>query len=55
MVIKLARDIGLDQASLRSIDTSDPARFDWEEYALRESLIRYWSTSHLSSNADMIR
>ncbi|CAN9263548.1 unnamed protein product [Alternaria alternata] len=37
------RDIGLDQASLRSIDTSDSAGFDWEEYALRESLIRICS------------
>jgi len=44
MMIQLARDIGLDQASLKRVDTSHPADFDWEEYILRESLIRYGLT-----------
>jgi hypothetical protein len=41
MGIKYARDIGLAQASLRTIDTSSPGAFDWDEYLLRESFIRY--------------
>jgi hypothetical protein len=38
---KLARDIGLAEATLKKVDTSTPAAFDWEEYVLRESLIRF--------------
>ncbi|KAI8943795.1 hypothetical protein NX059_001769 [Plenodomus lindquistii] len=42
-LVYLARDIGLAQASLRSIDTSSPMAFEWDEYILRESLIRICS------------
>ncbi|KAF2855295.1 hypothetical protein T440DRAFT_504721 [Plenodomus tracheiphilus IPT5] len=42
-LVYLARDIGLAQASLQMIDTSNPAAFDWDEYILRESLIRICS------------
>jgi hypothetical protein len=48
MITKLARDIGLNQASLRRIDTYHLAGFDWDEYILRESLIRYMLTWHIT-------
>ena len=50
MIIKLARDIGLAQALLQCVDTSTPTAFDWEEYILRESLIRYVETSNITSH-----
>ncbi|TPX07530.1 uncharacterized protein E0L32_002133 [Thyridium curvatum] len=39
-VVSLARDIGFSSGSLRTVDTSSITTFDWEEYVLRESLIR---------------
>ncbi|KAG9189975.1 hypothetical protein G6011_06843 [Alternaria panax] len=42
-LVHLARDIGIDQASLKRIDTSHPCGFNWEEYIIRESLIRICS------------
>ncbi|KAL6705436.1 hypothetical protein ACN47E_006701 [Coniothyrium glycines] len=42
-IVYFARDIGLAEASLRGIDTTSLATFDWKEYVLRESLIRIFS------------
>ncbi|CAK7212868.1 hypothetical protein SEUCBS140593_001653 [Sporothrix eucalyptigena] len=39
-VIALAREIGLSSATLQSVRTDSRAVFDWDEYILRESLIR---------------
>ncbi|KAF2029814.1 hypothetical protein EK21DRAFT_17520, partial [Setomelanomma holmii] len=39
-LVFLTRDIGMAQASLDSVNTIDLASFDWEEYIVRESLIR---------------
>ncbi|CAK7221897.1 hypothetical protein SBRCBS47491_004686 [Sporothrix bragantina] len=39
-VIALARAIGLSSATLQSVRTDSRAAFDWDEYILRESLIR---------------
>ncbi|KAH7074301.1 hypothetical protein FB567DRAFT_193221 [Paraphoma chrysanthemicola] len=39
-LVFLTRDIGLAQASLKTVDTSNLESFDWEEYITRESLIR---------------
>lgn len=36
----LARDIGFENASLKTVNTTDLDSFSWEEYILRESLIR---------------
>ncbi|KAH7408712.1 hypothetical protein DE146DRAFT_647031 [Phaeosphaeria sp. MPI-PUGE-AT-0046c] len=42
-LVYFARDIGLAQASLRAVDTSHPAAFDWDEFVLRESFSRLCS------------
>ncbi|KAL2202343.1 hypothetical protein CC79DRAFT_1338399 [Sarocladium strictum] len=39
-IISLARDIGFSSASLSMVQTSSITGFDWNEYILRESLIR---------------
>lgn len=39
-LVYFARDIGFAQASMRWVDTSHPAAFDWEEFVLRESFGR---------------
>jgi hypothetical protein len=49
-ILKLARDVGLEHATLRSVDTSHLSAFDWDEYVLRESLIRYVKTLPPSEN-----
>lgn len=37
---QLARDIGFASASLNAVDTTSITAFDWQEFILRESLIR---------------
>ncbi|KAF2019976.1 hypothetical protein BU24DRAFT_489824 [Aaosphaeria arxii CBS 175.79] len=39
-IISMLRDIGLNQATLRDVDTSNVTKFDWTEFIQRESLVR---------------
>lgn len=42
-LVFLARDIGLGNATLESVNTSRLADFDWQEFIARESLIRMFT------------
>ncbi|OAL52555.1 hypothetical protein IQ07DRAFT_376207 [Pyrenochaeta sp. DS3sAY3a] len=45
-IIFLARDIGWHHATLKTVDTSSLQAFNWEEFILRESLIRTFTYIH---------